>query len=135
MACSIAAWKSKFASGNDDQDAFEAELAKRQKSSPLTSPSIAKNLLAGCEPREYTTAQFKLGDFPEEGFDRDFYDLTICFRHSFVAFQFFLRKDAASPGKVFVAWHLFSPLTPEEYATKGHPDFGGVPKRSGSGKK
>ncbi|MGV3606503.1 MAG: PSD1 and planctomycete cytochrome C domain-containing protein [Planctomycetaceae bacterium] len=125
----------RIGAASDPQDAFEAELSKRQEKLTTTIAKHREESSSRVRARvgDYLAAQFKLGDFPEEGFDQILQpdDLLPAFVRRF---QFFLRKDAASPGKVFVAWHLFSALTPEEYATKGPQVLEAFQKEVAAGK-
>ncbi len=119
----------------DMADPFEVELAKRQEKLSTTLAKHREESSNRVRGRigDYLAAQFKLADFPEEGFDQILQpdDLLPAFVRRF---QFYLRKDQENPGKVFVAWHLFAPLTPEEYATKGAQAQESLQKEIAAGK-
>jgi hypothetical protein len=110
------------AAGLDDaagDDAFEAELRKRKTAlqQKLRSSRDESSKRARSRVRDYLHAQTELHKYPPNGFDQIFEksDLLPAFVRRWEAY---LRTANRQRDPVFVPWHLFAELPPDQFAAR-----------------
>ncbi|MFK8110625.1 MAG: PSD1 and planctomycete cytochrome C domain-containing protein [Rubripirellula sp.] len=100
-------------------DAFEAELEKRNVAlqQKLKASRAEASKRARSRIRDYLHAQTELHKYPPNGFDQIFEpsDLLPAFARRWEAY---LRNAKRQRDPVFLPWHLFADLPPEEFAAK-----------------
>ncbi|MCA9147063.1 MAG: PSD1 domain-containing protein, partial [Planctomycetales bacterium] len=100
-------------------DKFEAELQKRSAAlqEKLKSSRDESSQRARSRVRDYLFAQTELHKYPPNGFDQIFEksDLLPAFVRRWEAY---LRNANRQGDPVFVPWHMFEELDPDEFAAK-----------------